>query len=48
MVMGVAQCSSDRRWTRLLYIVSFFLIQVYTTPWLSLMARIIRRGLSLI
>jgi hypothetical protein len=48
MVMGVAQCSSSQRRTRLLYIVSFFLIQVYTTPWLSLLVRLVRRGLSLV
>jgi hypothetical protein len=38
IVMGVAQCEPELKYTRWLYVLVFFLIQIYTVPWSTLVS----------
>lgn len=48
MVMGVAQCEPERRWTRALYVLTFALVWLHTvvpwTTWLAAWALNVRAG----
>lgn len=37
MIMGVAQCTETMKRTRFLYVLVFFLIQVFTMPWSNIL-----------